>query len=134
MVGDAPEVPGDHEMVACPLPATAVGPSGAPGTAGGVDETNRIASAQMRLLVSPPLLSARCTLAGWPVRTVTVPRSRYPEAVDWSRIVSLVPPALVYKQTGFLRACHGVRPHGKTFLHIAAFDIGNQCAPGCPGV
>ena len=35
----------------------------------------------------------------------------------------LIPPALVYKQTGFLRACHGVRPHGKTFLHIAAFDI-----------
>ncbi len=36
----------------------------------------------------------------------------------------LIPPALVYKQTGFLRACHGVRPHGRTFLHMVAFDIG----------
>ncbi len=36
---------------------------------------------------------------------------------------SLLPPALVFKNPGFLRACHGVRPAGGTFLNIAAFDL-----------
>mgnify|MGYP003342246811 CR=1 FL=1 len=28
----------------------------------------------------------------------------------------LLPPALVFRHPGFLRACHGVRPYGGTFL------------------
>ena len=34
-----------------------------------------------------------------------------------------IPPALVFKNPGFLRACHGVRPHDGVFLHVAAFDL-----------
>ncbi|MEO8259832.1 MAG: circularly permuted type 2 ATP-grasp protein [Acidobacteriota bacterium] len=35
----------------------------------------------------------------------------------------LVPPALVFRHPGFLRACHGVRPAGGVFLHLVAFDL-----------
>ncbi len=35
----------------------------------------------------------------------------------------LVPPALIFRNAGFLRSCHGVRPVGGTHLHIAAFDL-----------
>lgn len=35
----------------------------------------------------------------------------------------LVPPALVQGHPGYLRAMHGVRPAGDTWLHIAAFDL-----------
>ncbi|MGC4081881.1 MAG: circularly permuted type 2 ATP-grasp protein [Vicinamibacterales bacterium] len=35
----------------------------------------------------------------------------------------LLPPALIFKHPGFLRACHGVRPAGGTFLNLAAFDL-----------
>jgi len=35
----------------------------------------------------------------------------------------LIPPALVFRHSGFLRACHGVRPPNGTFLHVAAFDL-----------
>ena len=35
----------------------------------------------------------------------------------------LLPPALVFRHPGFLRACHGVRPAGGVFLHLVAFDL-----------
>jgi uncharacterized circularly permuted ATP-grasp superfamily protein/uncharacterized alpha-E superfamily protein len=35
----------------------------------------------------------------------------------------LVPPALVFRHPGFLRACHGVRPTDGVFLHLVAFDL-----------
>jgi uncharacterized circularly permuted ATP-grasp superfamily protein len=35
----------------------------------------------------------------------------------------LIPPALVFRHSGFLRACHGVRPPNGTYLHVAAFDL-----------
>ena len=35
----------------------------------------------------------------------------------------LIPPALVFRHPGFLRACHGVRPPGGVFLHLVAFDL-----------
>jgi uncharacterized circularly permuted ATP-grasp superfamily protein/uncharacterized alpha-E superfamily protein len=35
----------------------------------------------------------------------------------------LVPPALVFRHPGFLRACHGVRPGDGIFLHLVAFDL-----------
>lgn len=35
----------------------------------------------------------------------------------------LLPPALVFRNPGFLRAVHGARPHGGTFLHVVAFDV-----------
>src|SRR6187401_327327 len=31
----------------------------------------------------------------------------------------LIPPALVFRHSGFLRACHGVRPPNGTYLHVA---------------
>ena len=34
-----------------------------------------------------------------------------------------MPPALVFRHPGFLRACHGVRPPGGVFLHLVAFDL-----------
>jgi uncharacterized circularly permuted ATP-grasp superfamily protein/uncharacterized alpha-E superfamily protein len=34
-----------------------------------------------------------------------------------------VPPALVFRHPGFLRACHGVRPANGVFLHLVAFDL-----------
>jgi len=36
----------------------------------------------------------------------------------------LLPAALVQGHPGYLRAMHGVRPPGDTWLHIAAFDLG----------
>jgi uncharacterized circularly permuted ATP-grasp superfamily protein/uncharacterized alpha-E superfamily protein len=36
---------------------------------------------------------------------------------------SLLPPALVHGQPGFLRSMQGVEPPGNTWLHIAAFDL-----------
>jgi uncharacterized circularly permuted ATP-grasp superfamily protein/uncharacterized alpha-E superfamily protein len=36
----------------------------------------------------------------------------------------LLPPALVQGHPGYLRAMHGVKPPGDTWLHIAAFDLG----------
>nr|WP_232533025.1 MULTISPECIES: circularly permuted type 2 ATP-grasp protein [Ramlibacter] len=36
---------------------------------------------------------------------------------------NLLPPALVHGHPGYLRAMHGVRPAGGTYLHIAAFDL-----------
>ena len=35
----------------------------------------------------------------------------------------LVPPALVFRHPGFLRACYGVRPADGVFLHLVAFDL-----------
>jgi uncharacterized circularly permuted ATP-grasp superfamily protein/uncharacterized alpha-E superfamily protein len=35
----------------------------------------------------------------------------------------LVPPALIFRHPGFLRACHGVRPADGIFLHLVAFDL-----------
>ena len=35
----------------------------------------------------------------------------------------LLPPALVQGHPGYLRAMHGVKPPGDTWLHIAAFDL-----------
>ena len=35
----------------------------------------------------------------------------------------LLPPALVFRHPGFLRACHGVHPAGGVFLHLVAFDL-----------
>ncbi|SEB17865.1 circularly permuted type 2 ATP-grasp protein [Variovorax sp. YR216] len=35
----------------------------------------------------------------------------------------LLPPALVQGNPGYLRAMHGVKPPGDTWLHIAAFDL-----------
>jgi uncharacterized circularly permuted ATP-grasp superfamily protein/uncharacterized alpha-E superfamily protein len=35
----------------------------------------------------------------------------------------LVPPALIFRHPGFLRACHGVRPRDGVFLHLVAFDL-----------
>ena len=35
----------------------------------------------------------------------------------------LLPPALVHGHPGYLRAMHGVKPPGDTWLHIAAFDL-----------
>ena len=35
----------------------------------------------------------------------------------------LLPPALVFRHPGFLRACHGVRPADGVFLHLVAFDL-----------
>lgn len=37
--------------------------------------------------------------------------------------LGLLPAALVQGHPGYLRAMHGVRPAGGTFLHIAAFDL-----------
>ena len=34
-----------------------------------------------------------------------------------------MPPALVFRHPGFLRACHGVRAAGGVFLHLVAFDL-----------
>jgi len=34
-----------------------------------------------------------------------------------------LPPALVFRHPGFLRACHGVRPINDVFLHLVAFDL-----------
>lgn len=34
-----------------------------------------------------------------------------------------IPPALVFDHPGFIRACHGVRPPGRTFLNFVAFDL-----------
>ena len=47
----------------------------------------------------------------------------------------LIPPALVFRHPGFLRACHGVAPAGGTFLHLVAFDLargpdGRWCVVG----
>ena len=39
---------------------------------------------------------------------------------------SLMPPAFVFAHPGFLRACHGVRPPGGTFLHLIAFDLARR--------
>ena len=35
----------------------------------------------------------------------------------------LLPPALVFRHPGYLRACHGVRPSHGLFLHLVAFDL-----------
>jgi uncharacterized circularly permuted ATP-grasp superfamily protein/uncharacterized alpha-E superfamily protein len=35
----------------------------------------------------------------------------------------LLPSALVHGHPGYLRAMHGIKPAGNTFLHIAAFDL-----------
>ncbi len=35
----------------------------------------------------------------------------------------LVPPAVVFRHPGFLRACHGVAPAGGVFLHHVALDL-----------
>jgi len=35
----------------------------------------------------------------------------------------LIPPALVFRHPGFLRACHGIRPPGGIYLHQVAFDL-----------
>lgn len=35
----------------------------------------------------------------------------------------LLPPALVFRHPGFLRACHGVHPIDGVFLHLVAFDL-----------
>jgi uncharacterized circularly permuted ATP-grasp superfamily protein/uncharacterized alpha-E superfamily protein len=35
----------------------------------------------------------------------------------------VIPSRLVFTRPGFLRACHGVRPPGGTFLHVVAFDL-----------
>ncbi|MEO8070816.1 MAG: circularly permuted type 2 ATP-grasp protein, partial [Acidobacteriota bacterium] len=35
----------------------------------------------------------------------------------------VVPPAVVFRHQGFLRACHGVKPPGGVFLHLVAFDL-----------
>lgn len=35
----------------------------------------------------------------------------------------LLPPALVFRNPAFLRACHGVQPAGGAFLNIVAFDL-----------
>lgn len=35
----------------------------------------------------------------------------------------LIPPALIFRHPGFLRACHGVTPSGGTYLHVCAFDL-----------
>jgi uncharacterized circularly permuted ATP-grasp superfamily protein/uncharacterized alpha-E superfamily protein len=36
----------------------------------------------------------------------------------------IVPPPVVFGHRGFLRAAHGVRPPGGTYLHLVAFDLG----------
>ncbi len=35
----------------------------------------------------------------------------------------LAPPALIFRHSGFLRACHGVCPADGVFLHLVAFDL-----------
>ena len=35
----------------------------------------------------------------------------------------VLPPALVFGNSGYLRACHGVQPPGGVFLHLVAFDL-----------
>src|SRR5262249_34944588 len=35
----------------------------------------------------------------------------------------LLPPALVFAQPYFLRACHGIRPARDTFLHVYGADV-----------
>jgi len=35
----------------------------------------------------------------------------------------LMPPALVFRHPGYLRACHGVNPPGGVFVHLVAFDL-----------
>jgi uncharacterized circularly permuted ATP-grasp superfamily protein/uncharacterized alpha-E superfamily protein len=35
----------------------------------------------------------------------------------------LLPPAVVFRHPGFLRACHGVEPADGVFLHVVAFDL-----------
>lgn len=36
----------------------------------------------------------------------------------------LLPASFLFRHPGFLRCCHGVRPPGDLFLHLAAFDLG----------
>ncbi|MFN7917612.1 MAG: circularly permuted type 2 ATP-grasp protein [Vicinamibacterales bacterium] len=36
---------------------------------------------------------------------------------------SLLPPALIFRNPAFLRACHGVKPAGGSFLNFVAFDL-----------
>ncbi len=38
----------------------------------------------------------------------------------------LVPPAVVFRHPGYLRACHGVRPADGVFLHLVAFDLARR--------
>src|SRR5882724_4464300 len=35
----------------------------------------------------------------------------------------LIPPALVFENPGFLRACHGLRVPGETYIHLHAVDL-----------
>jgi uncharacterized circularly permuted ATP-grasp superfamily protein/uncharacterized alpha-E superfamily protein len=35
----------------------------------------------------------------------------------------LLPPALIFRHPGYLRACHGVRPIDDVFLYLVAFDL-----------
>jgi hypothetical protein len=35
----------------------------------------------------------------------------------------VIPPALVFKHPGYLRACHGISPQGGLFVHLVAFDL-----------
>src|SRR4029077_13519224 len=42
----------------------------------------------------------------------------------------LIPPALVFRHPGFLRACHGTRPAGGIFLHLVAFDLARDADGG----
>jgi uncharacterized circularly permuted ATP-grasp superfamily protein/uncharacterized alpha-E superfamily protein len=35
----------------------------------------------------------------------------------------IIPPALVFRHPGFVRACHGIQPPGGIFLHQVAFDV-----------
>jgi uncharacterized circularly permuted ATP-grasp superfamily protein/uncharacterized alpha-E superfamily protein len=35
----------------------------------------------------------------------------------------LIPPALVFKHPGYLRACHGILPRSGVFVHLIAFDL-----------
>jgi uncharacterized circularly permuted ATP-grasp superfamily protein/uncharacterized alpha-E superfamily protein len=36
---------------------------------------------------------------------------------------ALLPPPLIFRHAGFLRACHGVSPLDNVFLHLVAFDL-----------
>jgi uncharacterized circularly permuted ATP-grasp superfamily protein/uncharacterized alpha-E superfamily protein len=38
----------------------------------------------------------------------------------------LVPSSLIFRHPGFLRECHGVRPPGNRFVHLAAFDLARR--------
>jgi uncharacterized circularly permuted ATP-grasp superfamily protein/uncharacterized alpha-E superfamily protein len=35
----------------------------------------------------------------------------------------IIPPSVVFRHPGYLRACHGVAPHAGVFLHLIAFDL-----------